>query len=507
MCRYEVVELACDPGSVPAARHAVRATCQAWGVPEPAADDATLVVSELATNAVVHGHSALEVHLGWSAAGLDIAVRDRGLGVPRPASVPPLSQHGRGLRIVSDLATDWGTQPDQTGKVVWCRLGCPVPEPARCACGPGAPAGPPPARDVGAVPAADQLRLAVRRWIRDGSWCGLIAALPAAPGSGQPADTAAVLAALGRLPQPPPGHVGPVHVSVELDATAVSGRDPAGRILAARARASVGRSTPVALAVAVPEGLAARDTVRCAALLDRLRAAGVVTEVSALTGSQLPPAALQRLGPDTVRISAVTPLERRGLLVGLARSVVRRPAGSPAVPDVVIDGVLDLHEVTQWAGVGARAVTGPVCGGWVPPGQLAALLSSRPRWSVPGATASPSDRVPHAADPAEHALTATRALLRCRDVGAVADLLRRVTERLGGRLAGPEQVSGDVALPLDLSLGVGPPVVPVHAGDPLVQLRLQAVLPALVEDARALLARGLPAARAPAEPAGGRVAP
>jgi DNA-binding transcriptional MerR regulator len=78
---------------------------------------------------------------------------------------------------------------------------------------------------------------------------------------------------------------------------------------------------------------------------------------------------------------------------------------------------------------------------------------------------------------------ATRTFLRASTVGEVAAAVVRFVGDVGGTVQ-PAREGGDTLLPLDLSLGVGDPVV-AHAskGSP-ARRRLEALLPILVEDAR-----------------------
>ena len=77
-----------------AARHFVVATVNAWGVGD-LADDAALVVTELAANAIVHAHSAFTVILSAHHDRLRISVHDAGpLAGP---GLPTAPQHGLGV--------------------------------------------------------------------------------------------------------------------------------------------------------------------------------------------------------------------------------------------------------------------------------------------------------------------------------------------------------------------------------------------------------------------------
>jgi signal transduction histidine kinase len=80
---------------------------------------ASLVVSELVTNAVIHAGTDIELTVSEHRRAIRIAVRDHGAELPverRDAS----AEHGRGLTIVDGLATAWGVLPHADGgKVVW----------------------------------------------------------------------------------------------------------------------------------------------------------------------------------------------------------------------------------------------------------------------------------------------------------------------------------------------------------------------------------------------------
>jgi serine/threonine-protein kinase RsbW len=93
----------------------------------PVLGDAGLCVSELAANAIVHSKSGLpggqfEVRIFLHPAGhVRVEVTDQGgPWVPDPGG---RQNHGRGLLIVSRLATDWGIVGDgQTGRTAWFEL-------------------------------------------------------------------------------------------------------------------------------------------------------------------------------------------------------------------------------------------------------------------------------------------------------------------------------------------------------------------------------------------------
>lgn len=121
------------PRSVPLARTRTARLVAEWGHPELAGDTA-LVVSELMTNALLHGSirgRLIRVRLTATAAALRVEVSDpRGERVPCPREVTGEDQFGRGLLLVGALAEEWGVGPREgVGKTVWAEWGVAV---ARC---------------------------------------------------------------------------------------------------------------------------------------------------------------------------------------------------------------------------------------------------------------------------------------------------------------------------------------------------------------------------------------
>lgn len=94
-----------------------------WGIADDS--DGRLVVSELVTNALVHGAGQIIVRVFRDERDgiLVIEVWDRGGGHPvvRPGS--DTQTDGRGLLTVEGIALKWGTRPiSEGGKIVWARL-------------------------------------------------------------------------------------------------------------------------------------------------------------------------------------------------------------------------------------------------------------------------------------------------------------------------------------------------------------------------------------------------
>ena len=116
-----------DPRQLGPLRREVRRALDRSAVPEHAADEAVLVVSELVTNAVTHGTSPAELRLvlGRESHGLRVEVTDsRGESVPALADPSRDLDGRRGLLLVAALTDRWGWYPsiDGPGKTVWAVL-------------------------------------------------------------------------------------------------------------------------------------------------------------------------------------------------------------------------------------------------------------------------------------------------------------------------------------------------------------------------------------------------
>ncbi|MDJ0342702.1 ATP-binding protein [Streptomyces sp. H10-C2] len=89
-------------------------------------DDAVLLVSELASNAILHTRSGdpgggFTVELAFPADMLRIAVHDQG-SREFPRVLHGTGEGGRGLGLVDVLATDWGITGTPAGRTVWFEL-------------------------------------------------------------------------------------------------------------------------------------------------------------------------------------------------------------------------------------------------------------------------------------------------------------------------------------------------------------------------------------------------
>ncbi|MFF9163557.1 SpoIIE family protein phosphatase [Streptomyces longwoodensis] len=112
------------PAEVGRARAVVREQLHDWGLPR-LADPAELMVSELVTNAVRHTRARpVEVRLVRGDTLL-CEVDDDDHELPTLRNAGPEAEAGRGLRVVSALAREWGTSRTAAGKTVWFELTLP----------------------------------------------------------------------------------------------------------------------------------------------------------------------------------------------------------------------------------------------------------------------------------------------------------------------------------------------------------------------------------------------
>ncbi len=110
-----------EPESVPEARHFIESALQ--GQPVPVQNVVTLLVSELATNAVRHAGSYFTVCVEVADGVVRVEVTDPSGAMPVRRSPAPTDVGGRGLHIVDRLADEWGVVPaSPVGKTVWFKV-------------------------------------------------------------------------------------------------------------------------------------------------------------------------------------------------------------------------------------------------------------------------------------------------------------------------------------------------------------------------------------------------
>ncbi|WP_153531999.1 SpoIIE family protein phosphatase [Actinomadura macrotermitis] len=110
-------DLAAEAEMVPRARAEAAAKLAEWGL-TGLTDTVQLLVSELVTNALVHGAGEIMMRL-IRLDTLRCEVYDDGHELPRLCQAGATDESGRGLQLVSHLAERWGTHRTDRGKVVW----------------------------------------------------------------------------------------------------------------------------------------------------------------------------------------------------------------------------------------------------------------------------------------------------------------------------------------------------------------------------------------------------
>jgi hypothetical protein len=123
----EELRLPRDAQGLPFARALTRRALHRWSY-QGSVDDVVLVVSELLTNALLHGEGAPVLRLTVSSVWVRVEVSDESLTLPRLREPGP--DGGWGMRMVDELGANWGSRVEGRGKVVWCEL---VSEPSAAA--------------------------------------------------------------------------------------------------------------------------------------------------------------------------------------------------------------------------------------------------------------------------------------------------------------------------------------------------------------------------------------
>jgi anti-sigma regulatory factor (Ser/Thr protein kinase) len=127
--RLELAAQTTAPGVV---RGHVRAVAREWGL-AGLADTAELLVSEIATNAVLASQRlttrtdlavvpVIRLWVSSDGVGMVIHVWDASDEMPVVKDVAADEENGRGLMLVAALGKDWGAYRKAEGKVVWVMI-------------------------------------------------------------------------------------------------------------------------------------------------------------------------------------------------------------------------------------------------------------------------------------------------------------------------------------------------------------------------------------------------
>ena len=116
-----VVTLPAEVMSARRARMVVAAQCAAWGL-DGVSEDASLIVSELVSNAVQHAGTLIQLTLCAYPGLLRLEVSDQSTRPLRRPTPTALTDGGRGLLLVDSLAGHYGVEGRPDGKTVWAEL-------------------------------------------------------------------------------------------------------------------------------------------------------------------------------------------------------------------------------------------------------------------------------------------------------------------------------------------------------------------------------------------------
>lgn len=115
--QVRVWDLAADVEMVAEARRLALSQLEAWGL-EETAFVTELVVSELVTNAIRYGAEPIQLRLIHDRT-LICEVSDGNSTSPHLRRARTFDEGGRGLLLVAQLTTSWGTRHTATGKTIW----------------------------------------------------------------------------------------------------------------------------------------------------------------------------------------------------------------------------------------------------------------------------------------------------------------------------------------------------------------------------------------------------
>jgi anti-sigma regulatory factor (Ser/Thr protein kinase) len=111
-----------EPTAPRQARHLVEDLLRSRGF-NGTATDAALLVSELATNAVLHAYAPFALTVNLDDERVRVEITDPADALPLSPVLRPDVGGGQGIRIVGAIADRWGVEPNPNGgKTVWFEL-------------------------------------------------------------------------------------------------------------------------------------------------------------------------------------------------------------------------------------------------------------------------------------------------------------------------------------------------------------------------------------------------
>jgi anti-sigma regulatory factor (Ser/Thr protein kinase) len=113
--------LTADPRSIRVARGFFASIARDLDLPNDTVSVAELALSEIVTNAVIHGLPPIVVQVDATPSRLEVSVTDASPAQPRADETRLDATGGRGLAIVAAVAGAWGCEPDPAGpgKRIW----------------------------------------------------------------------------------------------------------------------------------------------------------------------------------------------------------------------------------------------------------------------------------------------------------------------------------------------------------------------------------------------------
>jgi len=115
------VDLPPEPSSATRARTLAREQLQA-SCSGDELDTIALLVTELATNAILHARTPFQLTVESRPGHVRICVEDQSSDRPTIRRYESDAVTGRGLALVERLASSWGVDTTPSGKVVWCEV-------------------------------------------------------------------------------------------------------------------------------------------------------------------------------------------------------------------------------------------------------------------------------------------------------------------------------------------------------------------------------------------------
>jgi two-component sensor histidine kinase len=108
------------PSSATRARQLARREVAEFG--PDVVDTVALLATELVTNAVLHARTDLRLGIEVTPLRIRLSVADGSSRVPVLRNYDSADVTGRGLNLVEMLAAQWGCDPTEEGKSVWCEV-------------------------------------------------------------------------------------------------------------------------------------------------------------------------------------------------------------------------------------------------------------------------------------------------------------------------------------------------------------------------------------------------